>query len=131
MNSLCEDIHHSRGQLDENHNLDVPDLESQLLKEVISFSILYKSNYFYQDPDCVFAERPLTQYDLYVSTLVPVKGFDRFEPRKMDPKKKMLKEPWCSTKEILHINIHSIDRIASIIDRKNLIMQGGGKVIKY
>ena len=29
-------FHNFRGQLDENNNLDVPDLESQLLKEVIS-----------------------------------------------------------------------------------------------
>ena len=76
----------------------------------------------------MFAERPLTQFDLYVSTLVPIRAMDRFEPLKMDGKKKMLKEPWCSTKEILHMNIHSIDRIKSIIDRKNLIMQGGGEM---
>jgi hypothetical protein len=40
------------------------------------------------------------------------------EPLKKDGKPKLLKEPWCSTKEILHMNIHSIDRISSIIDRK-------------
>ena len=78
---------------------------------------------FLQDPDCIFAERPLTQFDLYVSTLVPMRPLDRFDPLKLD-RSKTLKEPWCSTKEILHINIHSIDSIKSIIDRKNLIMQG-------
>jgi hypothetical protein len=58
---------------------------------------------------------------------------ERFEPltMQMDGKKKVLKNSCCSTKEILHINIHSIDSIKSIIDRKNLIMQGGGKMKKY
>ena len=79
----------------------------------------------------MFAERPLTQFDLYVSTLVPIRALDMSEPVKMAGKPKVLKEPWCSTKEILHMNIHSIDRITSIIDRKNLIMQGGGEMKKY
>eukprot|EP00090_Calanus_glacialis_P025729 TRINITY_DN40362_c0_g1_i1.p1 TRINITY_DN40362_c0_g1~~TRINITY_DN40362_c0_g1_i1.p1 ORF type:complete len:159 (-),score=16.43 TRINITY_DN40362_c0_g1_i1:6-419(-) len=75
VNSLHDKLSLFRGQLDENNNLDLPDLESQLLKE---------------DPDCVFAERPLTQFDLYVSTLVPIRALDMFEPLKMAGKPKML-----------------------------------------
>jgi len=110
VNDLHEKLSLFRGQLDENHNLDVPDVESQLLKE---------------DPDCIFADRPLTQFDLYVSTLVPIRAMDKLDKLDLKSDRSMkLKEPWCSTKEILHINIHSIDSIKSIIDRKNLIMQG-------
>merc|ERR1719474_439791 len=71
-----------------------------------------------------FAERPLTQYDLYVSTLVPIRDLDKFDPRKIDSKVANPKEPLCSTKEILHINIKSIDSIKSIAERKSLVMQG-------
>ena len=41
MESFYDDIHHARGQVDENYNLDLPDLESQLLKEVIFLSFSY------------------------------------------------------------------------------------------
>jgi len=108
MNKLHDKLFLFRGQLDENYNLDIPDLEGQHLKE---------------DPDCVFAERSLTQFDLFLSTLVPLKSMEVQLPDKMDQRLKF-KEPWCSTKEILHINIHSVDRIQSIIERKNLVMEG-------
>jgi len=108
MNNLHEKLFLFRDQLDENYNLDVPDVEGLHLKE---------------DPDCVFAEKPLTQLDLYVSTLIPIRAMELKLPDKLD-QTLTFKEPWCSTKEILHININSVDSIKSIIERKNLLMEG-------
>jgi hypothetical protein len=57
-NGLHRELTSIRGALDESHGAEVPDVEAQLLVE---------------DPDCLLAGRPLTQYDLYVSTLVPLR----------------------------------------------------------
>ena len=34
-----------------------------------------------------------------------------------------LKEPWCSKKELMNLNLEKIDGLKGIIDRKELIMQ--------
>ena len=76
-----------RGTLDENHSAEVPDVEAQLLAEVTAWMLkqyLSVEKYLscsevkftlenFQDPDCLLAGRPLTQFDLYVSTLVPLR----------------------------------------------------------
>ena len=50
---------------------------------------------FCQDPNCILAGRPLTQYDLHVSTLLPVLNgiLGEFHNINVDPDYK-LKEPW-------------------------------------
>lgn len=103
-----------RGALDESHSAEVPDVEAQLLAE---------------DPDCQLAGRPLTQYDLYVSTLVPLRS-SVLESMESDSdvfidEATKLKEPWCSRKEIMQeIRLPLVDELRSIAQRNNLSMQG-------
>ena len=98
---------HSRGKLDDNKSLDVPDLEGLLSKE---------------DPDCLYAGRSLTQFDLYISTLVPFAAMYKLEILNINSQTK-LKEPWCSKKELMNLNLEKIDSLKGIRDRKELIMQ--------
>lgn len=107
MNSLHDKLATFRGKLDDNRSLDVPDLEGLLSKE---------------DPDCVFAGRSLTQFDLYISTLVPFAAMQKLEILHINSQTK-LKEPWCSKKELMNLNLEKIDNLKGIQDRKELIMQ--------
>ena len=110
--------------MDDNKSLEVPDLEGLLSKE---------------DPDCLFAGRSLTQFgiildmiiknllidyytDLYISTLVPFTAMNKLEILTINSQTK-LKEPWCSKKELMNLNLEKIDGLKGIIDRKELIMQ--------
>jgi hypothetical protein len=82
-NNLHHELTSIRGSLDENHNAEVPDVEAQLLAE---------------DSDCLLAGRPLTQFDLYVSTLVPLRS-NVLETMESDSlffidENTKLKEPW-------------------------------------
>ena len=96
-----------RGKLDDNKSLDVPDLEGLLSKE---------------DPDCLFAGRSLTQFDLYISTLVPFAAMQKLEILNINSQTK-LKEPWCSKKELMNLNLEKIDSLKGVRDRKELMMQ--------
>jgi len=113
-NNLHHELTSIRGSLDENHNAEVPDVEAQLLAE---------------DPDCLLAGRPLTQFDLYVSTLVPLRS-NVLETMESDSlffidENTKLKEPWCSKKEIMkEIRLPFVDQLKSVANRINLTMQG-------
>jgi len=113
-NNLHHELTSIRGTLDESHSAEVPDVEAQLLAE---------------DPDCLLAGRPLTQFDLYVSTLVPLRS-NVLETMESDSlffidENTKLKEPWCSKKEIMkEIRLPFVDQLKSVAQRSNLTMQG-------
>jgi len=119
-NNLHHELTSIRGTLDENHSADVPDVEAQLLAE---------------DPDCLLAGRPLTQFDLYVSTLVPLRS-NVLETMESDAllfidEKTKLKEPWCSKKEMMkEIRLPFVDELKSVSQRSNLTMQGEAGLVQ-
>ena len=84
MNDLHEKLSEFRGRLDDNTSLNVPDVESSLSND---------------DPDCIFAGRSLTQFDLYLSTLTPVSDPKSFKIVSIDSSTK-LKEPVCTDVDI-------------------------------
>ena len=60
--------------------------------------------------------------DLYISTLVPFTAMNKLEILNINSQTK-LKEPWCSKKELMNLNLEKIDGLKGIKDRKALIMQ--------
>ena len=60
--------------------------------------------------------------DLYISTLVPFTAMNKLEILNINGQTK-LKEPWCSKKELMNLNLDKIDGLKGIKDRKELIMQ--------
>ena len=58
--------------------------------------------------------------DLYISTLVPFTAMNKLEILSINSQTK-LKEPWCSKKELMNLNLEKIDGLKGIIDRKELM----------
>ena len=75
-----------------------------------------------QDPDCIYAGRSLTQFDLYISTMVPFGGMKSLKIIAIDSSTK-LKEPICSSLDILNLHLPVIDELTGVKERKVLIMQ--------
>ena len=77
-----------------------------------------------QDPDCIYAGRSLTQFDLYISTMVPFYGMKSLKVVSIDSSTK-LKEPRCSSiqPEGVPLYIPVVDTVAGVLDRGDLIMQ--------
>jgi len=106
MNNLHEKLSVFRGQLDDT-SLDVPDVEAMLAQK---------------DADCIYAGRSLTQFDLYISTMVPFNAMKRLKILTIDSKTK-LKEPLCSRMELLDLEIPYIDELSGVAERGELMMQ--------
>jgi len=106
MNDLHEKLSVFRGQLDDT-SLDVPDVEAMLAQK---------------DADCIYAGRSLTQFDLYISTMVPFNAMKKLKIISIDSKTK-LKEPLCSKMEIMNLEIPYIDELSGVAERGELMMQ--------
>ena len=100
---------HYRGKLDETADNDHHDLEASIYKE---------------DSNCVTAGKPLTQFDLFVSTIVRVQSsqIDRIFEKKVKANAELL-EPRCG-KYKPHKFVVQVDNIRGVTERKNLSMQG-------
>ena len=107
MNDLHEKLSEFRGRLDDNTSLDIPDVESMLSKD---------------DPDCVYAGRSLTQFDLYLSTMVPLPKLSSFKIIAIDSTTK-LREPLCSNMELINLSIPEVDNFPRILERGSMVMQ--------
>ena len=70
----------------------------------------------------MYAERSLTQFDLYISTMAPFKGLKLLKIVQIDASTKV-KEPFCSKMDMMGLNIPVIDDIAGVLERGVLIMQ--------
>lgn len=77
------------------------------------------------DEDCTAAEKPLADFDLYVSTVVPFdyKGFDGDDFIETSAFKKMeLQKPHCSKVVPLDFSMHAFEHLTGVRDRHNLTM---------
>ena len=76
----------------------------------------------FKDADCIYAGRSLTQFDLYISTMVPFNAMKKLKILTIDSKTK-LKEPLCSRMELLDLEIPYIDELSGVAERGELMMQ--------
>ncbi|XP_054710822.1 tetratricopeptide repeat protein 17-like [Uloborus diversus] len=76
------------------------------------------------DEDCIAAEKPITDFDLYISTVIPyeVKIYDEEfveRAKKIAPDAEM-KEPNCSEIVNLDFSMHAFEHLVGVRNRKNL-----------
>ena len=49
-------------------------LNKQVLKFLFVFRLGLEQRFYKTDPDCVAAEKPLPEFDLYISTVLPLEN---------------------------------------------------------
>lgn len=72
-----------------------------------------------EDTDCQIAGTPLTEMDLYVSTVVPFET--KLKPQKSRPLRE-LREPDCSRYLKLDFSMHAFEHLMGVRERRNLTM---------
>ena len=76
-----------------------------------------------QDPDCIFAGRSLTQFDLYLSTMSPTPSLSSVKIVAIDSSTR-LREPVCDSQDSEGFSLHIpvVDTIPAIRERRQLVM---------
>ncbi|CAL1274123.1 unnamed protein product [Larinioides sclopetarius] len=79
------------------------------------------------DEDCVAAEKPLTDFDLYASTVVPFPPYKEFGDEFTEFADKMdldieFKKPNCTEVVDLDFSMHAFEHLTGVRDRHNLTM---------
>ncbi|XP_077862903.1 tetratricopeptide repeat protein 17-like [Saccoglossus kowalevskii] len=108
VHALQTELLNQKIQIDENDDKSDTNIEQQ---------------YYDTDGDCMIAEKPLPEYDLYTSTVVPLenKGIDVEEHIDLNAKlPKKLKQPNCSTVLELPFSIHAFEHLKGVQYRKNI-----------
>ncbi|XP_071035122.1 tetratricopeptide repeat protein 17 isoform X2 [Parasteatoda tepidariorum] len=79
------------------------------------------------DEDCTAAEKPLTEFDLYASTVVPFPPSKEFDEEftqgknNLEPETELMK-PNCSEAVNLDFSMHAYEHLTGVRDRNNITM---------
>lgn len=117
----------------EKRAIEVEDLKQKLIiqKEEIDRREDKETNLegkiYSTDEDCVAAEKPLTDFDLYASTVVPFPPYKEFGDEFTEYADTMdldiiFKKPNCSEILDLDFSMHAFEHLTSVRDRHNLSM---------